>query len=58
MLIISVVCLVVGAIVGCSGVGGILVPPALVLWSGYETHMAMGTTLASFMAVAVAGIYM
>lgn len=58
MLIIAVVCLVVGLIVGCTGVGGILVPPALVLWSGYETHMAMGTTLASFMAVAVAGIYM
>ena len=58
MLVISVVCLVVGIIVGCSGVGGILVPPALVLWSGYETHIAMGTTLASFMAVAVAGIYM
>ena len=38
--------------------GGILDPPALVLWSGYETHMAMGTTLASFMAVAVAGLYM
>lgn len=58
MLIISVVCLVVGVLVGCSGVGGILIPPALVLWSGYETHVAMGTALASFMAVAVVGIYM
>ncbi len=34
-------CLAVGFLTGATGVGGVLVPPALVLLSGLETHTAM-----------------
>lgn len=48
-------CLLVGILVGLAGVGGILIPPALILLSGLEPHEAMGTALASFLPVGVAG---
>ena len=51
-------CLLVGFLVGITGVGGILIPPALILFSGQETHMAMGTALASFLPVGVVGTVM
>ena len=49
------ICLFVGLLVGGTGMGGILVPPALVLLSGLKTHVAMGTTLASFIPMDIAG---
>lgn len=49
------ICLVVGFLVGGTGMGGILIPPALVLASGLDTHTAMGTTLASFIPMNIAG---
>ena len=50
--------LVVGLLVGMTGVGGILVPPALILMSGMEAHTAMGTALASFLPLGLLGTVM
>ena len=52
------ICLVVGFLVGGTGMGGILIPPSLVLLSGLETHAAMATTLASFVPMNVVGCYL
>lgn len=52
------VCLVVGILVGLAGVGGILIPPALVLLSGLDAHTAMGTALASLLATGLAGTWL
>lgn len=38
---------------GVTGVGGILIPPALILLSGLDAHTAMGTALASFLPLAL-----
>lgn len=51
------ICLFVGLLVGGTGMGGILIPPALVLLSGLTTHAAMATTLTSFIPMNVAGCY-
>lgn len=56
--LLGAVCLLVGILVGLTGVGGILVPPALILLSGLEPHKAMGTALASFLPIALAGTFM
>ena len=48
MIVVLLVCLLGGFLVGLAGVGGILVPPVLILMSGLEPHTAMGTALASF----------
>lgn len=42
------VCLVVGFLVGSTGVGGIILIPALTILAGLDTHTAMATALASF----------
>ena len=42
------ICLLVGVLVGGTGMGGILIPPALMLLGGLAPHTAMATTLASF----------
>ena len=52
------ICLIVGILVGGTGMGGILIPPSLVLLSGLETHAAMGTTLASFVPMDAVGCYL
>ena len=54
---ILLVCLLVGVLVGATGIGGILMPPALMLLGGVEAHQAMGTALASFLPLALVGIY-
>ena len=41
--------LIVGILVGGTGVGGILLPPALIFFSDIGTHAAMGTALASWL---------
>ena len=53
--LLYLICLIVGILVGSTGMGGILIPPSLVLLSGLETHVAMGTTLASFMPMDLVG---
>lgn len=40
-------CLVVGFLCGSTGVGGVLIPPLLVLLSGLETHHSHGHVLAA-----------
>ncbi|MDD4701369.1 MAG: sulfite exporter TauE/SafE family protein [Desulfovibrio sp.] len=57
-IILYTVSMLVGFLVGITGVGGILIPPALILFSGQEVHMAMGTALASFMPVGLVGTIM
>ena len=52
---ILLVCLLVGVLVGATGIGGILMPPALMLLGGVEAHQAMGTSLASFLPLALVG---
>ncbi|MFR7889537.1 MAG: sulfite exporter TauE/SafE family protein, partial [Bilophila wadsworthia] len=39
-----VVGFIVGFLVGCTGMGGIILIPALVYLSGLSSHVAMGTT--------------
>ena len=60
-MLLAVLCvtgLAVGLLVGLTGVGGILIPPALILLSGLEPHEAMGTALASFLPLGLAGPFM
>ena len=56
--LLGAVCLLVGILVGLTGVGGILVPPGLILLSGLEPHGAMGTALASFLPIGLVGTVM
>ncbi|MBR3663073.1 MAG: sulfite exporter TauE/SafE family protein [Desulfovibrio sp.] len=58
LLALYCICLVVGLLVGGTGMGGILIPPALVLLSGLKTHAAMATTIASFIPMNVLGCYL
>lgn len=53
-----ITCLSVGFLVGVTGVGGILIPPALILLSGLDAHTAMGTALASFLPLGLAGAWL
>lgn len=48
MLAIAAVCFLVGFLGAVTGVGGVLIPPVLMFADGMETHVAMGTALASF----------
>lgn len=48
MLAIAAVCFLVGFLGAVTGVGGVLIPPVLMFAGGLETHVAMGTALASF----------
>ena len=45
--------LVVGFLTGISGMGGILIPPVMILLLGMDTHLAMGTSMASFLPSSV-----
>ena len=45
LILILLVCLLVGVLVGATGIGGILMLPALMLLGGVEAHQAMGTAL-------------
>lgn len=40
--------LIVGFLVGCTGMGGIILIPSLVYFAGLNSHVAMGTTLFTF----------
>ena len=57
LLALYAVCLVVGVLVGLAGVGGILIPPALILLSRLEAHTAMGTALASLLVLGLVGTW-
>lgn len=53
-----VISLGIGFLGGATGVGGILIPPVLVLLSGHEAHTAMGTSLAAMFFLSVVGTVM
>ena len=57
LLTLYAVRLTVGVLVGLAGVGGILIPPALILLSELEAHTAMGTALASLLALGMVGTW-
>ncbi len=47
--------LIVGVLVGCVGIGGILLPPALVYVGGFDPHLAVATSMWSFLFTGVVG---
>lgn len=53
MLAIMAVCFLVGFLGAVTGVGGVLIPPVLMFAGGMETHVAMGTALASFLPLSL-----
>ncbi len=52
---LAVTSLIVGALIGCVGVGGILLIPALAFFSGLSTHVSMATALFSFIFTGIVG---
>ena len=50
-----VVALVVGVLIGCVGIGGVLLPPALVYLGGFGFHAAAATSTWAFLFCGVAG---
>jgi uncharacterized protein len=48
-LIVLVSALIVGVLIGCVGIGGVLLPPALVYFGGFDLHLAMATSMWSFL---------
>lgn len=56
--ILTLVALLVGTLIGCVGVGGILLIPALAAFSGMTTHMSMATALFSFIFTGIIGTWL
>ena len=48
MVMMAVVGFIVGFLVGCTGMGGIILIPSLVYLAGLTSHVAMGTSLFTF----------
>jgi uncharacterized membrane protein YfcA len=55
MLFLLASCLVVGVFIGAVGVGGVLLVPALMMFSGLSVHQAAATALFSFLFTGVLG---
>ena len=53
--LVLVAALVMGALIGCVGVGGVLLPPALVYLGGLGFHAAAATSTWAFLFCGVAG---
>ena len=47
--------LIVGVLVGCVGIGGVLLPPALAYVGGLDLHLAMATSMWSFLYTGLVG---
>jgi uncharacterized membrane protein YfcA len=47
--------LLVGLLIGCVGIGGVLLPPALVYLGGLDFHLATATSVWAFLFCGVAG---
>jgi uncharacterized protein len=47
--------LIVGVLVGCVAIGGVLLPPTLVYMGGFDPHLAMATSMWSFLFTGVVG---
>ncbi|MFO7727292.1 MAG: sulfite exporter TauE/SafE family protein [Desulfonatronovibrio sp.] len=58
IIILGLIALLVGTLIGCVGVGGILLIPALVAFSGMTTHMSMATALFSFIFTGILGTWL
>ncbi len=56
--ILGLVALLVGTLIGCVGVGGILLIPALAVFAGMTTHVSMATALYSFIFTGIIGTYL
>lgn len=47
--------LMVGTMIGCTGIGGLLLPPCLLYIAGLDVHTAMATSMLSFVFTGAAG---
>jgi uncharacterized membrane protein YfcA len=47
--------LLVGALIGSVGIGGVLLAPALAFLGGLDVHEAMGTSMWAFVFTGIAG---
>ncbi len=50
--------LAVGLLTGITGMGGILIPPIMIALLGLTPHLAMGTSLASFLPACLLAVWM
>ena len=57
LVLVLVAALLVGALIGCVGIGGVLLPPALVYLGGFGFHAAAATSTWAFLFCAVAGTW-
>ncbi len=55
VLILLVLALIIGTLVGCVGIGGVLLPPTLTYVGGLDLHLAMATSMWGFLFTGVAG---
>lgn len=56
--LLAAVALVVGALIGAVGIGGVLLIPALISFGGLDTHAAAATALASFFFTGLLGTWL
>ncbi|HEX5850977.1 MAG TPA: sulfite exporter TauE/SafE family protein [Rubrobacter sp.] len=57
LVLVLVAALLVGALIGCVGIGGVLLPPALVYLGGLGFHAAAATSTWAFLFCAAAGTW-
>lgn len=50
-----VLALIVGVLVGCIGIGGVLLPPVLAYVGGLDLHLATATSMWRFLFTGVVG---
>ena len=55
ILILLVSALIVGVLIGCVGIGGVLLPPILTYVGGLDLHLAMATSIWSFLFTGIVG---
>jgi len=57
MLEVAACGIAVGVLIGITGMGGILIPPVMILLLGMDTHLAMGTSMASFLPPCILAVW-
>lgn len=55
VLLLSAAALLIGVLAGCTGIGGALLPPLLAYFGGLNLHLAMATSMWSFLLTAITG---
>jgi uncharacterized membrane protein YfcA len=55
LLALALAAAVVGCLIGGTGVGGVLLPPALIYLGGLDAHAAAATSMASYLVLGAAG---